>query len=116
MALEKLNRAGITVFVASGNDARCSRISNPACLKRNISVGAVSDVARSQLSGCVPRHTCIRPLFEHPQCAKSNRAAFKREGGNRLGDVSYYSNSSRVLDILAPADNATCPGSKGPND
>ena len=85
MALEKLNRAGITVFVASGNDARCSRISNPACLKRNISVGAVSDVARSQLSGCVPRHTCISPLFEHPQCAKSNRAALSAKAETGWG-------------------------------
>ena len=115
-ALKKLNRAGITVFVSSGNDARCTRVGNPACLRRNISVGAVSDVARTKLIGCVPRHTCIRPLSEDPRCSKVDRAFFSRQGGNRVGDVSYYSNSSKILDLLAPADNATCPGSKGPND
>ena len=78
------NRRGIAIFVSSGNEAQSDGISKPACIAGSIAVGAVYDAD----IGSVGFSTC-------------------RDGRTGADRVTCYSNSAPILDLLAPAHNAT---------
>ena len=71
--------AGIITFAASGNDARSSQMGAPACVVDAVSVGSVydADVGVQNFSFC-------------------------RDDSTTADQVSCFSNSSAVLDFLAP--------------
>ncbi len=76
---------GMAVFVASGNDSQRNSVSCAACISHTISVGAVYDAA-------IP----FGPNFI-----------------TTPDQVAFYSNSSEILDLLAPSDNACTPAAPG---
>jgi subtilisin family serine protease len=87
--LNALRSRGVTVFVASGNDASPSSIGSPACVSSAVSVGAVYDA-----NG---------PGMEFSDC-EDNLAVVDR--------VACFSNSADGLDLLAPGALITS-GAKG---
>lgn len=90
--VEQAERAGIAIFVSSGNEARNNGISFTACLEGTISVGAVYD-------------------------ASFGGAQFSRCADNRpqRDQVTCYSNSAPILDLLAPSHMACTAGVPGAN-
>ena len=89
---EAAKAAGIAIFVSSGNEAQRGRISYTACLPQTIAVGAVYDgrFGSARFSRCSDRAT-------NPD------------------QVTCYSNSAPILDLLAPSHQAYTagwPGSK----
>ena len=85
-AIEDLVAAGLTVFVASGNDAFTDGISYPACVADAISVGGVYDASFSMVSWCGA--TCDDIL-----CTDAPVVA---------DDFVCHTNSDEILDLLAP--------------
>lgn len=81
---------GIAIFVSSGNDAQTNGISFSSCLEQTISVGAVYDgsFGRAGFSNCVDQKTA-------------------------RDQVTCYSNSAPILDLLAPSHMAYTPGKSG---
>jgi len=86
-AMQKLVSAGISLFVASGNDGCSTGISFPACISHAIAVGAVYDASFGGVSfgegACTPSG-----------CNDTTTAAYK---------ITCYSNSGNTLDILGPS-------------
>ncbi len=80
---EKAAAKGIAIFVSSGNDSMQNSIACPSCLKDTISVGAVFD---DTILG-------IKTMATGPDV------------------VTAYSNTSEILDLLAPSHNAYVPSS-----
>lgn len=76
---------GMAVFVASGNDSQRNSVACTACISHTISVGAVFDAAI--------------PIGQNVMTAPDQ--------------VTYYSNSSEILDLLAPSHNACTPAAPG---
>ncbi len=81
---------GIAIFVSSGNEGMRQGISFSACLQDTISVGAVYDknIGAARYSSC-------------------------RETRTARDQVTCYSNSARILDLLAPSNCAYVPGYPG---
>lgn len=83
----KVVSKGIAVFVSSGNEYQTNSIACPSCLKDTISVGAVFD---------------------------DNLSREESRWGKTAEDmVTPYSNSSEILDLLAPSNDAVTPGFPG---
>ena len=87
--------AGLILFAASGNDGLTAEITNPACQADVISVGAVYDKNIGSRS--------YGPI-ENILCQDQATAA---------DQVTCYSNSATILDILAPSDCATAAWADG---
>ncbi len=81
-----LTARGIAVFVSSGNESQTNSIAAPACLQETIAVGAVFDATFS---------------------GDNQGVKFA------VDTVTPYSNSSEILDLLAPSHNAYTSGSPG---
>ncbi len=83
-AVGKLRDAGVVVFAASGNERNASGMTAPACVTGVVSVGAVydSDLGREPDNG-----TYASGCFDERADA---------------GSVCCFSNSSPLLDLLAP--------------
>jgi len=86
-ALASARSAGIAPVVASGNAAKTSAISSPACVPAAISVGAVYAAARGGLATSV--------------CTDASGVADK---------VACFSNSASFLTLLAPGVDITAAG------
>jgi subtilisin family serine protease len=82
--------SGITMFVASGNGARLNSLPAPACLSNTVSVGAVYDANIGPASFSI--------------CTDATTAADK---------VTCFSNSSSMLDLLAPSNRNRTTGLSG---
>lgn len=82
--LKSLKDVGVASVVASGNDFYTDAIAWPASERHAISVGAVHDTANSRVSERCP-------------------VAVRR--GQRVDDVTCFSNSGSLLDMLAPGYN-----------
>jgi subtilisin family serine protease len=97
-----LRAQGIAVFVASGNSGCGTGISFPACASSAISVGAVYDAALGQRAFITANDcgssTCVGNPNPLECCVDTTTAA---------GKVTCYTNSSSLLDLLAPAHEAT---------
>lgn len=93
--------AGITVFVASGNDGYCDSISSPACISSVISVGAVWDASLGTLGSCLTLDSCAS-LSPYAGCS-SGYIAWDPTAADR---VTSYSNVASFLDLFAPSHNA----------
>jgi subtilisin family serine protease len=96
-----LRAQGISVFVASGNSGCGTGVSFPACSSNAIAVGAVYDAtlgSRAFLTanGCGPS-LCQGSPSAVECCADASTSA---------GKVTCYSNSSSLLDLLAPSHDA----------
>ncbi len=81
---EAARAKGIAIFVSSGNENQNEGISLPACLRTTIAVGAVYDAGVGSMSFggiCTDRRTAP-------------------------DQVTCYSNSAPILDLLAPSNNA----------
>ena len=103
-AVNAAHAAGMVVLAASGNDGYCSQISHPSCMSNVISVGAVYDVALGSPGSCVNPGSCVSEF--HPTCATFGlEACF--DVNNSADQVTCYSNSASILDILAPSNCAT---------
>ncbi len=78
-AIEAARNAGIITFAASGNEAQTNEMGAPACTTSTVSVGSVydTDVGLQNWSFCVDNTTSA-------------------------DTVSCFSNSSSILDLLAP--------------
>ncbi|MBW1713322.1 MAG: S8 family serine peptidase [Deltaproteobacteria bacterium] len=85
---QSLVNNGIAIFVASGNERQTNGISYASCLKDTISVGAVYD--------------------------EDMKPAHCDQGGRTRDRVTCYSNSARILDLLAPSECAYTPSLKTP--
>jgi len=81
-SINLLNDVGIAVVVASGNDVSSTGISFPACVSTAISVGATNDGS-----------------IENPLCTASGVDT------SSFDEVSTYSNSNELIDLLAPGSN-----------
>ena len=79
--LQTLTELGILFFSSASNDANKAGIAKPSCSSQIISVGAVYDKNFGGVS--------------YPICSDSSTAA---------GQVTCYSNSAPILDMLGPAD------------
>lgn len=96
-ALDDADAAGIMVFAASGNDAKKSQMSFPACYPTVNSVGAVYDQD-------YPNSTWT---------SYNNDGSIKcQDSRPDAGEVTCYSNSTSFLDFLAPS---TCAWAAYPN-
>jgi len=84
--LDMAEANGIAVFVSSGNEANPKGISFSACMKKTIAVGAVYDgsFGRAKFSNCSDSSTAS-------------------------DQVTCYSNSAPILDLLAPSHCAYTP-------
>jgi subtilisin len=78
-AVDSLRAAGIATVVASGNEGYAGALSNPACISSTVSVGATYDVA-----------------------GFSNQSNGWDGGTSSVDEVASFSNSSTMLDLLAP--------------
>ena len=89
-AVATASEAGVTVVASSGNEGQTQAIAAPACVGEVLSVASVWDTE----SGWVGYSFCLDPECE-TRCDDSFRPA---------GAVTCYSNSSTVLDLLAPSE------------
>jgi len=94
--------AGMTLFVASGNDGYCDSIGAPACISHVISVGAVYDASLgrnppSGFVGCIKNGSCVGTPA--PPCAEK---WYVDEPAN-ADQVTTYSNTVSFLGLLAPS-------------
>jgi len=94
--------AGMTLFVASGNDGYCDSIAWPACISSVISVGAVYDANMSTKYPCVSDSSCDpRKIYTESGCLPYHY--YLEE--TRLPDkVIWYSNTASFLGLLAPSE------------
>lgn len=100
--INMLDAAGIATFVSAGNDGCNDHISYPACASGAISVGAVYDANLGTLgweASCGDTDCTVEG--EDSTCCWDLGASTK--------DVTCYSNSDDVLDILAPSNDCTTP-------
>ncbi len=97
-AIALLHAAGVSVFVASGNDGHDDGVSEPACVPEAISVGGVYDAwVGSNVSWC-GNAACTTIL-----CSDASGA-----------DVFVcHTNSDEILDLLAPNWRTTSPALGG---
>jgi len=103
-AVNAAHSAGMIVLAASGNDGLCSQISHPSCMTNVISVGAVYDAAVGSPGYCVSTSACQSEF--HATCNASGlNACFDTNAA--ADQVTCYSNSAAILDILAPSNCAT---------
>jgi subtilisin family serine protease len=99
-AAANANAAGITLFVSSGNDGFCNKISWPACISHVISVGAVFDADIGGWGWCVDEDSCAPNKESYPACPSGYIAwAFTTEADQ----VTPYSNVADFLDLFAPS-------------
>ncbi len=91
-AAEDAVKAGIAVVASAGNEAKKVSLSSPACVSEAISVGSVYDTTKSStISYCGDN-------------AGGACAPYLCTDTIRRKQVACYSNSSRFLDLLAPAE------------
>lgn len=100
-AADRLVAAGISVFVASGNESFCDALSSPACQSNVISVGAVYDADLGFQEDCVDPTSCLG--ISSYSCYSPYR--YYSEMAYREA-VIYYSNSASFLTLLAPSQDA----------
>jgi len=87
-AIADLDAAGLTIFVASGNNGYDSGIAFPACAPEAISVGGVYDTYVSTANwSCLDPPTCSQSCSDTPGLE---------------GSFSCMTNDGALLDILAP--------------
>jgi len=80
-----LHNAGIPFIIAAGNDYQVNQVNFPACIPKAITVGSVvSFVAPDNL-----------------------------QFGNRVGDITNYSNIGPEIDVLAPSEGIAAATNKG---
>ncbi|PWB73600.1 MAG: hypothetical protein C3F15_09410 [Holophagae bacterium] len=89
-AVTAATEAGVTIVASSGNEGRLTAIAAPACVGEVLSVASVWDTD----SGWVGYSFCLDPA-----CASRCDDSFRPAGA-----VTCYSNSSPVLDLLAPSE------------
>ncbi|MCG6881146.1 MAG: S8 family serine peptidase [Deltaproteobacteria bacterium] len=98
--------AGMTLFVASGNEGYCDGMGAPACVSHVISVGAVYDANLGRnppagYVGCIKNESCVgspdTPCDEKGYVDEPANAA----------QVTTYSDTASFLDLFAPANWAT---------
>ncbi len=113
LVISALTQAGIAVFVSSGNYGICDGVSYPACLKNTISVGSVYDAALGVQPGdnqvyCINADSCVgTPTSACPF------GAFCQDRVTAADQVPCYSNSGRILDLLAPSNCSYVPTKNG---
>jgi hypothetical protein len=97
-AAANLAAAGITLFASSGNSGMCDGIAHPACLSDVVSVGAVFDAPIGGSQSCVNRFSCVA---EPVGGCSTGYACFDEV--TSADQVTCYSNSAGILDLLAPS-------------
>jgi subtilisin family serine protease len=95
--------AGITLFVASGNEFYCDALASPACISHVISVGAVYDASLGTYQWCVGAGSCIPNQGIPSTCSIGTYAVNDTTSTDK---VTSYSNSASFLSLLAPSHNA----------
>lgn len=103
-AINAAHAAGIPVLIASGNEGYCANIGSPACMTNAISVGAVYDAALGNPGFCVADAGNFSCNGQFNSGCNSQAACF--DNGSSADQVTCYSNSAPILDILAPSNNA----------
>ena len=94
--------AGITVLASSGNEGYCTALASPACISSVISVGAVYDSGyASSTSFCVEELSCVS---KSP--SGSCFSGWTHSEPPQADRVTGYSNTSGLLDLLAPSHRA----------
>lgn len=93
-SVKAAKNAGITIFACSHNGGYCNAICAPAALSEVIAVGAVYDANIGRTGFSLEPESClISPYYEYTSAGKP----------------CCYSNSSpTLLDLYAPAHDATC--------
>ncbi len=91
-AVDDAVKAGIAVVASAGNEANKTALSSPSCVSNAISVGSVYDTTQS---------STISYCGDNPG---GDCAPFLCTDTVRRKQVTCYSNSSRFLDLLAPAE------------
>ena len=99
-AVNAAKSAGIAVVSSSGNDGFCDAMGIPACISNIISVGAVFDAAIGNVGFNLDPQSCIYTGSAYYVSAQADM-------------VTQYSNSSNLLDVLAPSHYATTPNITG---
>ena len=93
-------KAGIAIFISSGNDGYCDGMGSPACLSGVLSVGAVYDAAFGTAGACVAAESCAPTKTAEPGCT----SGYYAEDASAADKVTSYSNSASFLTMFAPAD------------
>ena len=92
--------AGITVLASSGNEGFCNALAWPSCISSVISVGAVYDAPVGTIDTCVTSSSCA-PRGGSASCPSGYYPVRDQTDADR---VTSYSNTSMLLDLLAPAE------------
>jgi subtilisin family serine protease len=93
--------AGLTLFVATGNNGYCDSIGSPACVSGVISVGGVYDAAYGDVSFCIDTDSCVSKFVDF-----SCPSGFGTGQTTAADKVTSYSNTSSFMDLLAPSHRA----------
>jgi hypothetical protein len=89
-AVTAASEADVTIVASSGNEGMAQAIAAPACVGEVLSVASVWDID----SGWVGYSFCL-----DPECASRCDDSFRPAGA-----ITCYSNTSPVLDLLAPSE------------
>lgn len=89
-AVQQATDLGIAVIASTGNNGLSNGIAAPACLKNVISVGSVWDENASEIGSLF----CLDFQCQHV-CS---------DGSKMKGEVTCYTNTGRMLDLLAPSE------------
>lgn len=94
--------SGITLFASTGNDGYCDAMNWPACISHVIPVGAVYSFAFGDYYPCVSEDSCASK-YATWSCL-SRYHAIDSTAADR---VTSYSNTSSLVGLLAPSNQAT---------
>ncbi|MFI4912854.1 MAG: S8 family peptidase [Sedimentisphaeraceae bacterium JB056] len=108
-AVNAATAAGITVLSSSGNDGYCDAMGLPACISNVISVGAVFDNNIGTVGFCLSDNSCIGTVSA--SCSSPNSKLLYT--ATSADQVTSYSNSSSLVDVLASSHNAYTTDIKG---
>jgi len=105
-AAENVATAGMTLFIASGNEGYCDSLAAPACISHVVSVGAVydADLGKNPPAGwvgCIANGSCVGT--SGPPCPEK----YYVDNPANADQVTTYSNSANFLNLLAPSNWAT---------
>jgi subtilisin family serine protease len=100
-AANNATAAGMSVLASAANDGWCNALAWPACIKSVISVGAVYDAAFGLYYPCVDNYSCVEKHISF-NCPTLYHAI----DDTQADLVTSYSNTSILLDVLAPSNRA----------
>ena len=92
-SIRSARNAGLVVVAAAGNEGYTTGISSPACIANALAVGATYDANVGALTWNLSQYTTTTGAVTSTTC---------QDGSTTADQVTCFSNSSAMLDVLAP--------------